>query len=235
MMLKKTMRRSLLYVFVLLWGVMSPVILSAEELFIYTCEEPPLNFTLQEIKSHAEGNDVVGFSTDVVREILIRTNNASLIQLIPWARAYDYALRENNTFIFSMARTEQRESLFQWVGPIARQNAVLYGRKDTDVVITSLDEAKQLHMIGTVRDDSREQYLKKHGFTNLESTTQFEQGFKKLMLGRIDVMTSSDLDAPMIAKGAGIDLNELTVVYTMYEVEIYIGVSNTTSVKLVQE
>ena len=47
-------------------------------------------------------------------------------------------------------------------------------------------------------------------------------------------MASADLDVPAAAKQAGVDINEIEAVYTMYAYDVYIAVSKTTSDNLVR-
>jgi polar amino acid transport system substrate-binding protein len=51
------------------------------------------------------------------------------IKIWPWARGYETALKEKNTVLFSTTRTEARENLFKWVGPIMPSRIVLVAKK----------------------------------------------------------------------------------------------------------
>lgn len=207
--------------------------LNAEEIAIYTCQEPPLNFTELGDQGGAKGEDVTGFATDVVREILARTHHETIIFLIPWARAYKLAKAEPNVFLYSMARRPNRENLFKWVGPIARKKTMLFAKRGSNLKIKSLNDAKQVTSIGTMREDSKEQYLTKEGFTNLDSAAQWDQALKKLLAGRVSLWINTDLDAPVIAKQAGINNNEIVGVYKLYDYDLYIGVSKATPDRIV--
>ncbi len=72
---------------VLLISVISFESICAQDLRIYTSQEPPLNFsqTLDEDVFYSE--DVTGLATDFVREILKRTKTDAQIEQVPWARA----------------------------------------------------------------------------------------------------------------------------------------------------
>jgi polar amino acid transport system substrate-binding protein len=207
--------------------------LSAEEISVYTCQEPPLNYTEKGNQDGAKGEEVTGFATDVVREILARTNLDTTIFLIPWARAYNLAQAEPNVFLYSMARRPDREGLFKWVGPIARKKTMLFAKRGADLKITSLNDAKQVMSIGTMREDSKEQFLVKEGFTNLDSSSQWDQALKKLIAGRVSLWINTDLDAPVIAKKTGINNEEIESVLKLYDYDLYIGVSKNTPDRLV--
>ena len=104
--------------------------LFAAELKIFTNEEPPLNFRGQD-------NQVTGFAVDIVQEILKRTATNSKINLLTWARGYQYLQQEENVFLFSMAQTDQRKNKFQWVGPLATKRAILIAKKDSGIFVHS--------------------------------------------------------------------------------------------------
>lgn len=221
------MFKSLLLLLAILCWMMLNLSCSADSVVkVYTTEEPPLNFSTSVSKESAINEDVSGFSADVVREILTLTNNTTATMvLLPWARAYQYALHGENVFIFSIARTQQRERLFHWVGPIAEKKAILYSIKKNQITISSLDEAKKVTSIATLIDDSKEQYLKKQGFTNLSSSPAWSQAVKKLFINRAVLLTQTDLDAPFIVREAGYSSDAIKPVFELNKIQLYIGVS----------
>lgn len=220
---------------ILLFGIIFARITYAEELQIYTCQEPPLNFSETFEKDINYSEDVTGIATDIVREILKRTKTNAKIHLLPWARAYLYAQNRKNVILYSLARVEERENMFYWVGPIALKKIIFFSKKGSGIVITELEDAKHVGKIGTLRQDSKEQYLKKRGFKNIHRFNSWEEGLQLLLLGELDLLTQTDLDAPVIAKRAGIDINQIVPVFTVYQNRLYIGVSKSTSMKIVNQ
>ena len=87
---------------------------------------------------------VTGFATEVVQEILKRLNQPDNIKMMAWDDAYNLALAEKNVVLFSTTRTEQRESLFHWVGPIGSYRDILYARSGSGIVINNLEDAKKV-------------------------------------------------------------------------------------------
>ncbi|MDE1464356.1 substrate-binding periplasmic protein [Spartinivicinus poritis] len=203
---------------------------------VYTTDEPPLNFSTGKSKDSAAGTEVSGFATDIVREILTLTHNTTTpIVLLPWARAYQYTLHSENVFLFSMGRTKQREQLFQWIGPLAEKKAALYSTQQTQVTINSLDDAKAVSSIATVIDDSKEQYLKSQGFTNLSSSPKWSQAIQKLFINRAALLAQTDLDIPFIIREVGYSINAIKPVYKLYKFQLFIGTSKKTSAQLVNQ
>ncbi|MCX4025353.1 transporter substrate-binding domain-containing protein [Endozoicomonas sp. SM1973] len=217
------------------WHTFNLTCLAAPIIKIYTTEEPPLNFSIGSSKESAAGAQVSGFATDIVREILILTDNTTApIVLLPWARAYQYTLHGENVFLFSMGRTKQREQLFQWIGPLAEKKAVLYSTQQAQITINSLDDAKAVSNIATVIDDSKEQFLKSQGFTNLSSSPRWSQAVQKLFINRAALLVQTDLDIPFIIREAGYSIDAIKPVYELYKFQLFIGTSQKTSPQLVK-
>jgi polar amino acid transport system substrate-binding protein len=157
---------------------------SAQTLTIY-CEE---NAPLQTVGAD---KTLGGFSIEIVREIQKRVGNHDPIALVPWARGYEETQKAANTALFSMGRTKERDTLFQWVGPIFESNYAFFTRADTNVSISTLAEARKLKAIGVVRNDVRDQYLTKEGFENLNRCADYATLFRLLLSGRIDCAVGS--------------------------------------------
>jgi len=113
------------------------------------------------------------------------------IQMAPWARGYYTVQNKENTILFSMVRTPERESLFKWVGPIFKNVSYLIGKKSRNFVIDDPDEIKK-YSIGTVYDDAGEIFLKRLGITyeNMQRTNKAENNVKMMDLDRIDFVVT---------------------------------------------
>ena len=90
---------------------------------VLTEEFTPYNY------KDANGN-VMGQSTETVREIMKRVNASADIGLLEWTDAYNLALAGPNVVLYSTGSTSLRESLFKWVGPIASWDFTFYAPKD---------------------------------------------------------------------------------------------------------
>ena len=182
---------------------------------IVTAEYPPFNFT--------KDNKVTGASTEIIREILKEMNleNEINIKIYPWARTYQTALNEKNTFIFSLGRTKVRENLFKWVGEIVTfESCIWKAKSNKKVQITQLSDLKQ-YKIGTQRNEYIDQYLKKSGFEkNIEDTTQPISSIRKLLAGRIDVFAFEKYVTIYVAKMNAINPDDLKIVYKLPELDV---------------
>ena len=126
-----------------------------QPLQVVTEEYPPYNYS--------EDGEVVGFCTDVVKEILKRAKVEYTIHSYPWADSYKMAQTETNVLIYSIGRNVEREPLFKWVDVIARTEVYFYKLKSrVDIKIKTFDDIKK-YKIGAVQDDFRAQWLIKQG------------------------------------------------------------------------
>ncbi len=193
---------------------------------IYTEEAPPENFS--------KDGKITGYVTDIIREILRRSNHTDTIQIVTWARGYNDALTQPNVALFSTGRTEQRENLFQWVGPVGHGEIVFFAKKGAGISIKSLDDARKVKSIGTYKYDNREQFLIKEGFTNIDSVLSNKTNAKKLVDGRIDLWICDENQVPDIAKSIGVNSAEIEAVFTIKEIDLYIAVSKQTNPEIVR-
>ena len=113
--------------------------------------------------SYEEGGVVKGASTEVVRAVMDKAGLRYTIETLPWTRAFDTARHERNTFIYSVARTEDRESQLLWVGKICERRLALYCLKErTDLLGHALAELKA-STFAVIQGDASADLLRKLG------------------------------------------------------------------------
>jgi len=196
------------------------------ELTILTENLPPLNYI--------ENSVLIGPSVEIVKEIQRRVGSNEPIQVYPWARAYKRALEEENVVLFGTTHTKVRDTIFKWVGPLATKRDILVAKKRSGIKIDSLEDAKNVKRIGTLRDDTRERLLKSHGFTNLEPVSDEQLNAQKLVLGRIDLWAYKIPGLRTVCDLAGVDHNELEEVYHLRKINVSIAFSKKTSDSIVE-
>ena len=187
------------------------------EVQMLTEEYPPVTFM--------KDGKVTGFVTDVVREIVARQGIRDSIRLTSWDEAYKTALSNPNVVLFSTERTEKREKLFQWVGPVGKNSAIFYAKKGSGIKIGSLEEARKIASIATTTDWFTEQHLKSKGFANLVSSSLPTTNVKQLMKGEVQLAVFTDITVPEIVKNAGYGMDDLEPVFTVSNTYFYIAVS----------
>ncbi len=193
---------------------------------IFTEDSPP--------STYMRNGKLVGLSAEIVQEILRRLNLADTIEMVPWARGYNMALNEPDVLLFSTTRLPQRETLFQWVGPLYTQTWGFYKRRGSALSINSMQEAKKVSRIGTYRKDAKRQYLSGLGFTNLVSTNRNINNILHLVQEDIDLWVSSDFNMLHLVQQVGVDPQALELAYPFHQVGNYIAFSKATSPHVVR-
>ncbi|MFF7708897.1 transporter substrate-binding domain-containing protein [Pseudomonas sp. NPDC007930] len=172
---------------------------AAADIEVVTEELPPYNMT--------ENGQVTGLSTEIVQAVMKQAGVSAPIQVMPWARAYDRASEIPNVLIYSIARTPQREPLFQWVGAIAPTRWFLYSLADKPIHLNSLADAHG-HQIATVNKDAGQEYLLSQGFVmgrELQSTTKYENNYHMLKVDHVELWISNELNAYYLTRRNGAD------------------------------
>ena len=201
--------------------------LMSAELTILTENLPPLNYLKEGV--------LVGPSVEIVKEIQKRVGLSEEIKVYPWARAYKMALEDENVVLFGMTHTKVREDIFKWVGPLATKRDILVAKKGSGVKINSLEDAKKVKRIGTLRDDTRERLLQSHGFTNLESVSDEQKNAQKLVMGRIDLWAYKQPGLKTVCELAGVDYDEIEEIFHLRVIDVSIAFSKKTSDSIVQK
>ncbi len=187
---------------------------------ILTEDYPPLTFK--------KDGEVTGFGTEVVREILHRLNIPDNIRILPWEEGYNLCLKNPNVVLFTMKRTELRENLFHWIGPIGSNNTIFYAKKGSGIQINSMEDAKNVSKIATCSAWFSEQDLKDAGFTNLVSSPVPTENVRQLVEGKVNLSIFTDITIPEIAIQAGYSIDDLEPVFTVSTGYFYIAISKTT-------
>ncbi len=197
------------------WGTVG----IASDFTIMTEEYPPFNYT--------EDGKLTGLATEVLLEVAKKVGHPVDIEVLPWARAYGTIQKKEGQILYSMTRTEAREDLFKWVGPVATNKWVMFAKKGSGLSVGSLDDAKKVKAIGTYKDDAAETFLKEQGFANLDSVIDDEQNVPKLMAGRIQLWIVGELQGIYKAKGKGVS-DQLEKVLDVKDTQLYIAFSKNT-------
>lgn len=196
--------------------------IQAIDLTIVTEDLPPLQFNNHD-------KPASGAMVEVINLLLKESQLTASIQFYPWARSYNIAKKQKNTLIFSMFRDQSREKHFQWIGKIFTLESFLVALKNrSDIKINKIDDAKP-YLVGSIRDDLAEHYLRKHGFTekqNLYLNSAYPALWKIFFNGRTDIAFTNSTWAYEI-KNAGQDPKQIKVLYKIPDItsDIYLAAS----------
>jgi len=208
-----------------------PVTASAAPLTILTEDFPPFNYT--------EGGRLRGISTDILRLMLEEAGmeaQAQPFQVLPWSRAYQDALSHPDTLLFSVTRTQEREDLFKWIGPIAPNRNVLLARKDRRLDINDFQQTLSLR-VGAIRDDAGEQLLVAWGYPLklIDLTSDARSNMLKLESGRIDLFAYPETVFKWLAAQNRKNVDDYETVFVLHDGHVYFAVNRNTPEDTVQK
>lgn len=194
---------------------------SGANLRIITEDLPPFNYPGPDGK-------VTGQSTEVVNGILSRLNQTRSIELLPWSEGYNAALKGPYVALYSTGRTEEREALFKWAGPITAYDFTFYTRNGSAISISSIEAAKTAGLIGVVKDDARHQFLVQQNFTNVVTCNTDAECLANLLANKTGLWFGSAVNFPATVKKEGINPLAVKEIYQVKSVPMYIAFSKDT-------
>lgn len=133
---------------------------------------------------------LTGYATEVVEQLLLETDIKSSISVLPWARAYQIALKEPNVLIYSIARTPARINHFKWVGDLNEEKLYFWGLAKSKKKLTPLNLT---YKTAALRNSNAAEYLLKAGFVNIHLLTTEDQGIKMLFSKRVDLIIDNEM------------------------------------------
>ncbi len=206
---------------ILLLALCQPVV--AKQYTVLTEQLAPVHFE--------ENGEVKGIATEIVQAIFKEANLEPKIEVYPWKRAYSMALKEKNTFIYTINRTEKREDLFKWIGPILPKETNLYKLKSrTDIQIKSIDDVKN-YTTAVILGHSLTAKLLSHGFIEgkeLITTIGKKQQVKLFLKGNADLITGNQYTIYNSLKAVGVSMSEIEPVFLITRQGYYLGANKNT-------
>ncbi len=195
----------------------------AHALTLLTEENPPFNFT--------EGGKLTGIATDIVNEMAKRAAVPLQTRVQTWESAYQSAQADKDTCLFATARLENRERLFQWVGPLASNRWAMFGKSDFAVPVKGFADMRRLK-IGGIESDAKVEYLMTKGVTNFRLYASDAQIPPRLMLKKddpnhIDLWVTGVFSAKSVAAAAKV--KNLKQVFVVREEDLYLACSPRTA------
>ncbi len=165
-----------------------------------------------------------GFSIDIIKETMKRSQYSYTLNSYPWVRSYKLAQKKANYCIFSMARIKSRESLFKWVGPISFvNNTSMWTLKDRTITVHTLNDAKQ-YTTAVSRDDLSHIGLIELGFKDGEHLYVLDhaKSLVGLLITRpeIDLIVADDMTIKFHSELAGVSKDHLQRVYQLKELPL---------------
>ncbi|MBV8665324.1 MAG: transporter substrate-binding domain-containing protein [Burkholderiaceae bacterium] len=197
------------------------------ELHFITHEFPPLNFS--------RNGEVTGLAADVMRELQRRTDTQDSFEVVPFARGYMTATSMPNVVFFFVARSPDRERLFQWVGPIANVSTSFYVSQNATVKIDSMDDARHAPSIFVHHGSHPDQLLRQLGFSNIRQANSTFDAIRMLLLpgNENDIALMTDIIVPDMLERLKLPSDALRAVYPVDKLQAYIAFSKGTPAAVV--
>lgn len=193
----------------------------AEDLLYMTEDYPPYNYL-------DEYGILQGSSVEIVKVLWHEMKiPEQKIRLLPWARAYYNIQSQKKQVLFTMSRTEEREALFKWVGPISSSRHLLVGySKDSSKIVINSTKDILTYNIGVVRLDVGEQVLIKHNIpkSNMKEVIKMKDNIASLLNGDVDLISIGEEAFTSLKKLDGVGEN-IYIAYTMGVSQDYIAFS----------
>lgn len=167
-------------------------------------------------------NELTGIAFDIVSELLKRAQINAEVQVLPWLRAVRMLDNTNNTCLFIMNRTAEREPKYTWVGPMLIGHLSIYKRPDSTIIIESLSDINQYTVIGKTDGIALKKLKAEIDFQALYTSSD-EQSAKLLFRGRGELWATGNIDGPMAIKKLGLPMP--TRVFKLNETDLSMGCS----------
>lgn len=174
----------LIFLYIPLSSARCDTTVTADDLIYLTENFPPHNFV-------KEGN-ITGASVEILELIWKRLDCKKTtrdIKVIPWARGMKQLENEPNIVLFGMGYSVERIKKFQWVGPYYHHALSLIAKKEKNIKIHHIDDAKS-YLIGVVREDVGNQFLLNLDFSpeKLDLSSDVESLFNKINYNRFNLI-----------------------------------------------
>ncbi|MFQ3790296.1 substrate-binding periplasmic protein [Halomonas sp. A29] len=196
-----------------------------------TEEYPPYNYRQNE--------RLEGISIELLERIFAETDtplSREDVLYYPWARGYDTALSEPGTVLFSTTRTEQREELFQWVGPIATNKVTLIARRDSGIQLHDIEDViAGGYRIAVIREDIGAQRLQEAGVpeSQIHAAISNVSALRMLERGRVDLWAYGEDVAFWLMQEEGLPAADYIPTLTISESDLYYALHRDTDPSLI--
>ncbi|WLQ12543.1 ABC transporter substrate-binding protein [Hahella aquimaris] len=193
-----------------------------ETFLLVTENYPPYNMSMNNSEYEHSGDQIYGVSADIVKMLFERAKLPYNMKLRAWHYAFEHAQRKAYRGVFSTTRTEERESMFKWVGPLVEDSWVAFSRPNESVSITSIDDLKK-YRVGGYKGDIASEYLIEKG-VNVSLIDDDTLNLKRLYGKYIDLWISGPYSGPYYAKQAGYPSPQPAYVFNQAEMYLALNV-----------
>jgi len=199
----------------------------------------PLEIACSQWRPYAfkENSKISGPAYEIVKQVMQRAQVDFTYKIKPWPRVYNNGLSKTNYMIGCLGRTQAREKLFHWIGPVTQGiDIYFYKLKSNPIEVSSIAQARQ-YKIATERDSYRQEFLQDQGFdeSNMFLVSTNEQGIGMLKLKRYPLYLISERRLQVLSEAKGIDPTIFEKVLYGFSVKDYLAIGLNSSTHLVNK
>ncbi|MDP3441721.1 MAG: transporter substrate-binding domain-containing protein [Ignavibacteria bacterium] len=190
---------------------------------------PPFNYE--------DESNVFGVSVDILNGLFTKMEvnpNEVAIEMLSWETAYERALSQENTMVFSTVRNPERENLFKWVGPIAPQKEIIVALASQHIEITNTTDLAT-YTIGVINGYSDYTLLINLGVpqNKLIVVEDVNSLYNGLVEGLFDCIAYTEISHLLVLSAMGYNSEDFDVAYTMQVSQLYYAFNLATSDALI--
>ncbi len=111
---------------------------------------------------------------------------------VPFKRGLYLTQTRDDYALFSVNRTEKRESSVQWVGPFLTTVTHFYKSRNNKTSFNDFDAARKANGICVLNGNQHHGQLEDRGFTNLVTNESYANCVKMLVLNRVELTPLSN-------------------------------------------
>ncbi len=202
----------------------------AETVTVFTEPLAPVHFE--------QDDEIIGVATEVVRAIFEEAGMEPRIEIYPWKRAYLKVLNTPGSFIYTINRTEKREQLFKWIGPILAKDVYLYKLKGReDITLNTIEDAKK-YTTAVILGHSLTSMFQDRGFREgreLIITPNKDVQMNLFLKGRCDLITGNEYTIYQSLKTEGYLLEHVEPALFIPSGDYYLGANINVGDEVIQE
>jgi len=192
------------------------------DIALYAVPNPPFSFR--------DKGEIKGLSIDLLEASLstLRPHfSQEEIEYDAWNKMYDAALKHPKSYLVTAVKLKERESHFNWIGPVATVRLGVITKRATQVLQSknTLELLRPLR-IATIKGTSAERLLfqeigEKNDLNIIRLSTPI-QGYKMLEYGRIDALVYTDVPFVYHLLSEGQDVSQYRMARVILNTDYYI-------------
>lgn len=188
------------------------------------------------------GDQVIGSSTNYVKQLLEQAQLDYEIEVREWSEAYAILNSEPNTLLYSTFKTPSRAPQFHWICPINKPvySSIYALSSRLDIKAQNFEDLKA-YSLGITQETYPYDLFKSLGFTegkHLQVTKNNSSNLGMLLRGRVDMIAESDVAIVEMLKQHHISASQVKKILSMDDPdqpEICLAINKSTNSDIVEK